>query len=135
MKKGKRPAHQNVFAFKHNKNSKLTRKIAEEPVDVLCVRCIAKLVWRKKFRKYKQRTVPGRCNVCQQKEIIKAYRTICDKCANEKEICAKCTKYPICSDPEEMQRIEKKAQEATNEHELSGDSSGEEEKTEENKKE
>jgi hypothetical protein len=43
MKRGKKPAHQNVFSFKHNKNSKLTKKIAEEPLDNLCKRCFGKL--------------------------------------------------------------------------------------------
>lgn len=39
----KRPAHQNKFAFKHNKNSRLTEQIAKEPLDLLCQRCAAKL--------------------------------------------------------------------------------------------
>jgi hypothetical protein len=98
MKKGKKQAHQNVFAFKHNKNSKLTKKIAEEPLDVLCRRCIAKLSWRVKYRKFKLRTVPGRCNVCHEKNILKAYRTWCDPCALARDLCAKCGKEPICKD-------------------------------------
>lgn len=100
MKKGKKPAHQNTFAFKHNKNSKLTKKIAEEPLDVLCRRCIAKLKWRRKFRKFKLRTVPGRCNLCQEKSVFKGYRTVCDPCALARGMCAKCVKEPICVDPD-----------------------------------
>ena len=106
MKRGKKPAHQNVFSFKHNKNSKLTKKIAEEPLDNLCKRCFGKLTWRKQFRKYKLRTVPGRCNLCQEKNIIKAYRTICEPCALQRTICAKCAKEPICSDPLELQNAQ-----------------------------
>lgn len=57
----KRPqAHQNTFAFKHNKHSKLTQKIVDEPLDLLCQRCSQKLQWRKQFRKYKLLTVPGK---------------------------------------------------------------------------
>lgn len=98
MKKGKKPAHHNAFAFKHNKNSKLTKKIAEEPLDVLCKRCIAKLKWRRKYRKFKLRTVPGRCNLCHEKGCYKGYRTVCDPCALARGLCAKCVKEPICVD-------------------------------------
>ena len=106
MKKGKKPAHQNEFAFKHNKNSKLTKKIDSEPLDNLCRRCFGKLSWRKKYRKYKLRTVPGKCNLCQEKNIVKAYRTICESCATQRMICAKCVKEPICLDPQEFIKSE-----------------------------
>lgn len=45
-------AHQNKYAFKHNKNSKKTQKI-EETVNVggLCERCAEKIEWRKKVRR------------------------------------------------------------------------------------
>ena len=33
-----------------------------------------------------------KCNTCQQKAITKAYRTICDPCANKGKQCAKCAK-------------------------------------------
>ena len=102
MKRSKKPAHQNLFSFKHNKNSRLTKKIAEEPLDLLCRRCFAKLNWRRKYRKFKLRTVPGRCNVCSQKDILKAYRTWCDACAKARDICAKCGKEPICKNTEEI---------------------------------
>src|SRR5690348_2001483 len=82
--------HQNTYAFKHNKNSLLTRKIKESPLDHLCKRCLEKLEWRIKFRKYKPLTTTGRCNKCQEKNIYKAYRTICDNCAIGNKICSKC---------------------------------------------
>lgn len=106
--RNKRPAHQNIFSFKHNANSKQTRKIADEPLDVLCKRCYSKLLWRKKFRKYKQKTVPGKCNFCHEKNILKGYRTICDPCALQREVCAKCTKEPICSDLLELDKVQEK---------------------------
>jgi Uncharacterized conserved protein (DUF2039) len=118
MKKSKKPAHQNLFAFKHNKNSRLTKKIAEEPLDVLCKRCYGKLTWRKQFRKYKMLTVPGRCNACQEKNIVKAYRTICDPCALQANLCAKCFKEPICSDPEEL--LKSKQNPDTSDEEIEG---------------
>merc|ERR1712232_1225726 len=48
----------------------------------------------KKYRKYKPRTQPGKCNVCGQKNIMAAYHTICTKCAgSEKEIMAMLERY------------------------------------------
>ena len=79
-KKGRAPAHQNVFAFMHNPKSKKTEKILEAPIERVCRRCHEKLVWRKKYRKYKPRTQPGTCNFCRQKRVMTAYHTICSKC-------------------------------------------------------
>jgi hypothetical protein len=82
--------YQNTFAFKHNKNSMLTRKIRETPLDVLCKRCVEKLEWRINYRKYKPLSAPSRCNKCLLKNVYKAYRTICDNCATIHKMCAKC---------------------------------------------
>lgn len=82
--------HQNSFSFKHNKNSLLTRKIAQSPLDNLCKRCLEKLEWRISFRKYKPLSNPGKCLKCEGKTIYKAYRTICDACALTNKVCSKC---------------------------------------------
>jgi len=87
-KKGQ--AHQNTYAFKHNKSSKLTKVISKVPLDNLCKRCLDQLEWRIDYRKYKPLTAPSRCNMCQEKTIYKAYRTICDKCSITNKLCAKC---------------------------------------------
>lgn len=90
-KKGQK--YQNTFKFKHNKNSMLTRKIRETPLDFLCQRCLDKMEWRIDYRKYKPLTAMTKCNICQQKNIYKAYRTICEPCAVTKDpkLCTKCT--------------------------------------------
>ena len=54
------PAHQNKFAFKHNPGSKLTKKILAAPIVGLCRRCSEIVEWRKKYRKYKPLTAPGK---------------------------------------------------------------------------
>lgn len=63
------PAHQNKFAFKHNKNSRKTEKIISYPIECIyilsnkkgvCSKCRAKLEWRKKYRKYKPLTTPSK---------------------------------------------------------------------------
>ena len=90
-KKGQK--YQNTFTFKHNKGSLLTRKIASTPLDLLCKRCIEILQWKIDYRKYKPLSTVGRCNLCKEKKIYKAYRTICDECAINhlpKKLCSKC---------------------------------------------
>jgi len=98
---------------------------------VLCKRCIAKLKWRRAYRKFKLRTVPGRCNLCHEKGCYKAYRTVCDPCALARGLCAKCVKEPICVDVDGVPIAE--GVEAGGGSE--GEESGEEEKEEEKKKE
>jgi hypothetical protein len=38
------------------------------------------LEWRKQYRKYKPRKQPGKCNDCQQWNVLAAYHTICETC-------------------------------------------------------
>jgi len=80
-KGGRAPAHQNKFAFRHNPKSKKTEKILNSPNIGLCRRCHDKIEWRKTYRKYKPRTQPGKCNLCQRRNIKAAYHTICGECA------------------------------------------------------
>lgn len=88
---GYRPAHQNKVKFSHNPHSQLTKQIMAIEHDCLCDRCVAIIDWRKNFRKYKPIKEPRRCNVCLNKAIDRAYHTICETCAREKGVCAKCT--------------------------------------------
>lgn len=89
-KKGQK--HQNTFSFRHNKSSMISRKLSSSPLDFLCDRCLVKLQWKLQFQKYKPLTNASRCNICQEKKIYKAYRTICEGCAtkNGKKLCTKC---------------------------------------------
>lgn len=82
--------HQNTFAFKHNKNSRLTRKIQEAPLDLLCEHCLQVLQWKIKYRKYRPLSTPGKCNLCELKNILKGHRMICDQCSKQHMLCSKC---------------------------------------------
>lgn len=82
--------YQNTFAFKHNNSSKKTEHILSLPVGGVCQRCYDQLMWRKAFRKFKPRTVFGRCNHCAKKNVKNAYCTICRDCATKAKCCAKC---------------------------------------------
>ena len=90
-KKGRAPAHQNKFAFHHNPKSKLTDKILQSPNVHVCRRCHEKIEWRKKYRKYKPRTQPGRCNLCSNRNVLAAYHTICAKCTTSQKALAQLT--------------------------------------------
>jgi hypothetical protein len=81
--KGRPPAHQNKFAFKHNPKSKLTEKILSSPNIHVCQRCYDKIEWRKQYRKYKPLTQPGTCNGCRKRNVVAAYHTICLNCTTE----------------------------------------------------
>ena len=59
-----------------------TAKIQSSPMDHLCQKCFDQVQWRIDYRKYKPLSVLGKCNYCARKNITKAYRTICDPCAN-----------------------------------------------------
>lgn len=105
-------AHQNRFAFHHNKNSKKTREIAAKvTVDDLCAKCAAKIEWRVQYRKYKMLTQPRRCNICQEKNVKKAYRTLCEGCAKEKQCCPQCAKDLEKTGKVEQEKVEKVAEE------------------------
>mmetsp|Transcript_6551 Transcript_6551/g.8605 ORF Transcript_6551/g.8605 Transcript_6551/m.8605 type:complete len:180 (-) Transcript_6551:79-618(-) len=109
-KKGRAPAHQNTYAFKHNPNSKKTAKILAMPVEGLCRRCTEKIEWRKKYRKYKPLTQPSKCNRCHKRNIKAAYHTICVDCASkDNKICEMCTKEPALRNEydEQEQEIER----------------------------
>ncbi|KAJ2364397.1 hypothetical protein IW150_006489 [Coemansia sp. RSA 2607] len=82
--------YQNAFAYTHNRGSKTTKKILALPVDGLCKRCTDQILWRKQYRKYKPLTAAKKCVGCAQKRVNKAYHVLCDACASERGVCAKC---------------------------------------------
>ena len=90
VKKGQK--HQNTYTYHHNKGSLISRKILSSPLDLLCEKCLSIMEWKIKYNKYHPLKNPGKCNKCLEKNIYKAYRTICDKCAtaNGKKFCTKC---------------------------------------------
>ncbi len=56
----------------------------------LCHRCHEKILWKKKYRKYKPLKKPRKCRVCELPAIKKAYHTLCSQCAKNKACCAWC---------------------------------------------
>lgn len=56
----------------------------------VCDRCREKVQWRFKYNKYKPLKAPGSCQGCRQKTVVKAYRTLCDRCSAQRHCCPSC---------------------------------------------
>jgi hypothetical protein len=94
--RSRKTAHQNRFAFKHNKNSVKTARLAKIPNKTLncCPSCKRQIEWKVKYRKFKPMKNPRKCNACGGKGadgVLHAYHTVCSKCAKKQQVCAKCT--------------------------------------------
>eukprot|EP01129_Flabellula_baltica_P013695 TRINITY_DN6413_c0_g1_i1.p1 TRINITY_DN6413_c0_g1~~TRINITY_DN6413_c0_g1_i1.p1 ORF type:complete len:229 (+),score=64.21 TRINITY_DN6413_c0_g1_i1:33-719(+) len=110
--RGRGQKYQNRTAFRHNKNSKKTKKILESPNEGLCKRCVEIIEWRKKYRKYKPRTTPGKCVECHIKRVKRAYHVVCEVCAPKLKICAKCRESTeILTDFNQKEKEEKEQRE------------------------
>lgn len=84
-----------------------TEKILNSPLDKLCTRCYDIIHWKITYRKYKPLKALAGCNICKQKCVIKAYRTICDPCAvskneegTEQKLCTKCGRDTLIASEE-----------------------------------
>lgn len=88
--KSRAQAHCNRFAFRHNKNSKLSKTIQLVGTAGLCASCARKVEWRKKYRQYKPLSAPRMCNGCRQRCVFAAYHTLCVSCAKARGVCEQC---------------------------------------------
>ncbi|XP_059049205.1 uncharacterized protein C9orf85 homolog [Achroia grisella] len=91
----KRPQkHQNRTVFKNDLHdtSQKTKFLNSMEVKGVCKRCKDILEWKIKFKKYKPLSAARKCVGCEQKTVKYAYHLLCDNCATEKGVCAKCCK-------------------------------------------
>ncbi len=102
----RKPAHQNKFAFKHNPNSKKTKKILKITHNLLCKRCTEQIEWRKKYRKYKPLKQFRKCNKCNQKNVKLAYHNICASCSRNSQKCSKCLQSFSTNDNIDMDTLQ-----------------------------
>ena len=82
--------HQNQKSFKVMNNPYLQHLNDNADLSRLCQTCLPKIKWKLQMGKFKPKTQAGKCNVCDLKTVVKAYRHVCDKCCSEKSICSKC---------------------------------------------
>ncbi|CAH0405957.1 unnamed protein product [Chilo suppressalis] len=91
----KRPQkYQNKTAFKNDlhDSSHKTKLLNSLEISGVCNRCKDIIGWKIKYKKYKALTAPRKCKGCEEKAIKHAYHLLCNKCASNKSVCAKCTK-------------------------------------------
>ena len=84
--------HQNTKAYKAGLygESRRVKLAAALPLAGVCARCREKIEWKKKYDKYKPLSAPRKCVLCQEKKVKQAYYRICQDCAQERGVCAKC---------------------------------------------
>lgn len=82
--------HQNTTAYKILYNPHLIGLKDNSDTSRLCEHCFPVVKWKLTFGKYKPRTNAGLCNKCGLKKVFKAYRHVCDSCADEHKVCTKC---------------------------------------------
>ncbi|CAL1539226.1 unnamed protein product [Lymnaea stagnalis] len=84
--------YQNSRAFKndmHDKSSKI-KMINNLCPEGICHRCKEIIEWKIKYKKYKPLSQPATCVRCHDKTVKRAYYTVCQPCATEAKVCAKC---------------------------------------------
>lgn len=84
--------HKNSTTFKNtlHDTSHRTKNIISTTQDGLCTRCKEVIEWKIKYKKYKPLTQAATCTRCRQKAVKKAYYTVCQPCASQLGVCAKC---------------------------------------------
>lgn len=84
--------HQNATAYKSGRygETRQAKLAAALPLAGLCGRCKEKIEWKKKYDKYKPLTAPRKCVLCEEKKVKQAYYRLCQDCAEDKKVCAKC---------------------------------------------
>jgi Uncharacterized conserved protein (DUF2039) len=82
--------HQNEKTYKLMFNPHLIGLQEKSDVGRLCKLCYPKIAWKLHFGKYKPKTQAGKCNICDLKIVVKAYRHVCDACCDKLKVCSKC---------------------------------------------
>lgn len=88
------------------KEMKQEERIQKGMGEGICLKCREKLQWRFQFNKYKPLKSIANCSGCHKKCITKAYRTLCDECGKERNVCPGC-----CQDLQILNEERKKREE------------------------
>ncbi|XP_075494204.1 uncharacterized protein LOC142531817 [Primulina tabacum] len=117
------PKHQNSFAWKPNSGRTINptevggsfRPYSE--VTGVCSRCKEQIEWKRKYGKYKPLMEPSKCQKCSKRNVRQAYHNLCNGCAKEQHVCAKCSRpvgHIIGRDISEVEAEQKTLEEAIN---------------------
>lgn len=95
---GSRQSYKNSKKFDPNKYKLEKEKIPNDVVNCMtslcCKRCCDIISWKVDYGKYEVLQRARKCNLCSEKKITLAYHRICQDCAKENVLCAKCQKPP-----------------------------------------
>ncbi|KAG8366970.1 hypothetical protein BUALT_Bualt16G0023600 [Buddleja alternifolia] len=91
------PKHANKFAWVPNAGVKINptevggrfRPLSD--VTGVCFRCKEQIDWKRRYGKYKPLTEPSKCQRCSKRNVRQAYHNLCNGCAKEHKVCAKCS--------------------------------------------
>jgi len=85
--------YKNQHSFKndmHDTSGKTKMINSLNPGEGLCDRCKGIIEWKIKYKKYKPLTKPATCVRCKEKTVKRAYHIVCQPCAQQAGVCAKC---------------------------------------------
>ncbi|XP_024977803.1 uncharacterized protein C9orf85 homolog [Cynara cardunculus var. scolymus] len=91
------PKHANKYAWKPNAGVKINetevggrfRPLSE--ITGVCPKCRDQIEWKRKYGKYKPLSEPAKCQKCTKRAVRQAYHNLCNACAREHNVCAKCS--------------------------------------------
>ncbi|KAK9067166.1 hypothetical protein SSX86_014491 [Deinandra increscens subsp. villosa] len=91
------PKHANKFAWKPKAGVKINetevggrfRPLSD--ITGVCPKCKDQIEWKRKYGKYKPLSEPAKCQKCTKRAVRQAYHNLCNACAKEHNVCAKCS--------------------------------------------
>ncbi|XP_004304216.1 PREDICTED: uncharacterized protein C9orf85 homolog isoform 2 [Fragaria vesca subsp. vesca] len=112
--------HRNKYAWKPNAGVKVNetevggrfRPLSE--ITGVCQRCKEQIEWKRKYGKYKTLTEPTKCQRCTKRNVRQSHHKLCQPCAKEHGVCAKCcsrNERIVGKDPAEVEAEQKELQE------------------------
>lgn len=113
--------HKNKYAWKPNAGVKINetevggrfRPLSE--ITGVCPRCKEQIEWKRRYGKYKPLTEPAKCQRCTKRAVRQSHHKLCQPCAKEHGVCAKCcsrVERIVGKDPAEVEAEQKELQEA-----------------------
>ena len=103
VKKSGPPKHKNTNAFRNDLHDSTDKQKMINSLEItgLCTSCTHVIEWKIKYKKYKPLTKAKTCVSCNRKAVKRAYNVMCNDCAEQKKVCAKCLKMIEEEDDEE----------------------------------
>lgn len=96
---GSRQSYLNKNKFNPNRykqeKDRITKGTEFVMTSLCCRRCCEIIQWKVDYGKYVPPELARRCNLCHEKKVTLPYHRICQQCAENNAVCAKCQKSPL----------------------------------------